>query len=544
MYKISELPNKQTKEDLKDFSIITQILLNNRGIKTKNEALSFFNKDFDNLLDPLIFEDLDKAVDRIYKAQKNNEVIGIYADYDCDGIPSAVILYEALKMIGVENVEVYIPNRNEEGFGLNEKGIKNLLDKNVTLFITVDCGTSDKDMVEKLDEGNVDVIIIDHHKEKDIPNVFALINSAIEDKSHPMCAAGCVYKVVQALIHKSENINNGFEKWFLDLVCISTLADCVPLVGDNRLLSHYGLIVLKKTKRKGLLALMKKLRLSRENLTEEDITFSIAPRINACSRIGNPLLAFNLLIEKDFDKSYEMVLEIEKLNNKRKTEVTQMTKKVREIIKNKDKNNKIWVFGDRKWKPSLVGLIASKISEEYEKTVFVWGYGGEKIKGSVRSSIDNIFELMSFNKDEFIEFGGHDFAGGFSLEQGKEITLEKKLNKNLPDDNMERDPIAVDALVQLRDVEEIYREVNKFRPFGIGNESPLFIFKDVRIKNFSKFGKTKLHSKYTFEQNNFVTEAISFFNEPFESDDFVDVLGRVEFDSFFNKPRIRIEKFV
>ena len=559
---------------------LQQKILNNRNIP-ESDWVSFMLPDFEKgVYDPFLLPDMEKSVARILAAIKNNEKIVIYSDYDCDGIPGAVVLHDFFREIGYKNFSNYIPHRHNEGYGLNQKAIENFAKNSVKLLVTVDLGITNTKEVEYANTLGLEIIITDHHlphtenvKGKEVqilPKAFAVINAKRYDNIYPdNMLSGCAtaWKLVCALIQRGkdkketafENIGAGFTKWLLDLVAISTIADMVPLQNENRVLAHYGLIVLRKTKRPGLIALFKKSGIKQTNITEEDIGFGIAPRLNSASRMDNPIEAFYLLATKDELVANEKAAFLEKLNTSRKENVAVFMKKAHKLASTR-LDKKVLVLGDSEWSPGVLGLIASKLKDDYKKTVFVWGQGEDKLeyKGSCRSDGEtHLVDLMQACREEtFSHMGGHELAGGFSLKFDKIHNLEEELErayKKTKHIQIESKDISfVDGTLKIFDINtSLYHELNRLAPFGVLNQKPIFEFKNVLVKEVSLFGKTRNHLKIRLEQEGKAVEAIKFFvtnktknrkGEEIEvlPGDFVSLEAFIEKDMFGYKKDLRL----
>ena len=430
----------------KAYSPLVRSMLHARGIESLDSADTFLNPNYDtHLHDPFLLKDMDKVVKRILKAIKVGERIGIFSDYDADGIPGAVALHDFFKKIGFENFTNYIPLRNEEGFGLNNNAIETLNKDGVKLIITIDCGITDVSQVDLANTLGMDVIITDHHiPPKKIPKAFGIINPKQKGCEYPekmLCGSGVIFKVIQALIRKGKDDGvfewkDGQEKWLLDMIGLATMSDMVPLLGENRVLSYYGMKVMQKTPRVGLQKLFSMLKMDQSTLTEDDIAFMITPRINAASRMGIPLDAFKMLSTQNVEEAGVLAEHLNNINSERKGVVGSM---VRELNKRLDERKEdmrhVFVFGNPEWKPSLLGLVANTFSDEHNRPVFFWGRNGESgeeglIKGSCRAGGEtDIVKLMEKCKDVFVEYGGHKGAGGFSILQENIHTLEDRLNE-------------------------------------------------------------------------------------------------------------------
>ncbi len=517
---------------------LTEQLLHNRGIKTKKDKEIFLNPDFEkHLHDPFLLPDMKKAVGRILKAIENDEKIGIWSDYDADGIPGGALLHDFFKLIGFNNFINYIPCRHTEGHGLSIEGIEELKKEKVDLIITVDCGIRDNEKVLYANEKKMEVIISDHHEpDKKLPKAFAVINHKRSDSKYPekiLCGTGVVWKLIQAIIKMERGkdgkikIKEGHEKWLLDLVGLATLSDMVPLVGENRVLAFYGLKVLRKSRRLGLNKLFGLLRMDKKNITEDDIAFMITPRINAASRMGHALDAFNLLVAQNEADAEGYVRHLDKINGERKILVAGIVKEANKKIKEKIENEgekPVIVLGNPDWRPAILGLVAGNLAEEFGRPVFLWGReNGDNIKGSCRSEGEtDVVVLMEKAKNHFLEYGGHKMSGGFVVDYEKIHTLEDALveaSTHFLNNNLE---IVADTELNLKDISEnSVAEILKLAPFGIGNEKPLFIFRDILPEKINRFGKAKEHLSVNFRDGSHTIRAISFFTSP---DQFGDAL--------------------
>ena len=500
------------------FPELFEELLRQRNIP-QEESESFLNPDYSRLHDPMLLPDMAKARDRVIEAMKKSERITIFSDYDAGGIPGAVVLSDFFRRAGYKNVSFYIPHRHDEGFGLNGEAIEEIASGGTKLLITVDCGTADAAEVILAKKLGMDVIITDHHESAKLPKAFAVVNPKRADSAYPfkeLCGAAVAFKLIQAILAKeSFGIKEGMEKWSLDMVGIATLSDCVPLVGENRILAKFGLDVLRKSPRPGLAAFFNNLNLDRKTLTEDDIVFMITPRINAASRMGHPLDAFKLLSTEDPVEAEKYAAHLEKINNERKGVVASMVKEAKNHLEKREKVGEVIVIGNPEWKPSLVGLVCNSLVEEYERPVFVWGRDGDGvIKGSCRSYNGyNLFELMEKASENFIEFGGHAGAGGFSATLESISTLEEKLSQALTPVDTECQQVLEHLVsIELKDVgEELWQIVARFAPFGTGNEKPVFKIANAPIKSIRQFGKENNHLEIGLGNG---LKAISFFTSP------------------------------
>jgi single-stranded-DNA-specific exonuclease len=509
------------KEKVSD-DLIDQ-LLHNRGINTAEEKEKFLNPDFvGHLHDPFLLPDMKKAADQILIAIVKDERIGIWSDYDADGIPGGALLHDFFKLIGFNNFINYIPDRHIEGYGLNKEGIEELAQNGVKLLITIDCGIRDHKEIEHAKKMKMEVIVTDHHEQSDgLPKALAVVNPKRASSKYPekiLCGTGVIWKIIEAVLKtKRDLLKEGQEKWLLDLVGLATLSDMVPLVGENRALAHFGLAVLRKNRRPGLSKLFYNLKINKNNINEDDIAFMITPRINAASRMGHPRDAFKLLTAVDEAEAEAHAKHLDNINNERKGMVASIVKEAKKKIKEKfesEGEKSVIVLGNPDWRPALLGLVANTIALEYNRPVFLWGReGGEFIKGSCRSDgTTDLVALMERAKDYFVEFGGHKLSGGFSVLFEKIHTLESALvEASTHVVNMDSE-ILVDAELNLKDISEnAVSEILKLAPFGMGNEKPVFIFRDILPEKINRFGKAKEHLSINFRDGQNTIRAISFF---------------------------------
>ncbi len=490
-------------------------LLFHRGIKTPEDRQNFLNPNYDTQThNPFLLKDGEKAAERIIKAIQNNEKTVIYSDYDTDGIPAGVALHDLFKKIGFANFINYIPHRHDEGFGLNEDAVRQFIADKVALLITIDCGIADIGHVKIAQENGIHVIVADHHLPGlELPPAYAIVNPKQSDCTYPekmLCGAGVVYKLIQAILAKNRfGIKEGWEKWLLDMVGIATLSDMVPLTGENRVFAYYGLSVLRKSPRKGLMRLLDKLKVNQRYLTEEDIGFTIGPRINAASRMGVPMDAFRLLATQDDDEAEKFAIHLDHINNERKGTVAALVKEVKKRVHERygETTEKVIVIGNPEWKPSLLGLAANNVAEEFGVPVFLWGRDGDNIiKGSCRAAGSvHLLDLMQGTPEgTFMQFGGHAESGGFSVASGAIHTLEENLSKIFEKIRGEKkeDIEYLDSELSPDDVNyDVYRIIEQLGPYGTGNPKPLFMFKDIFLSDVHKFGKESNHLKLIIQKS-------------------------------------------
>lgn len=540
--------------DFEKLHPLTKLLLEKRGIVEKEEVENFLFPSYEkHIADPFTIYGVEKAVARIIDAIRNEEKICVYSDYDCDGIPGGVLLRTFFDDIGYP-VEMYVPHRHNEGYGVHKHAIDNLKEKGVKLIITVDSGITNIEEVDYAKSVGIDFIITDHHLPiteevkkgkkvemvQKVPDAVAVINSKQDSCDYwddMLCGCAVAWKLSCAVLvrlkeEKEEKgklgdvakavkaLKEGYEKWLLDLVGISTISDMVPLQKENRALAHFGLKVLRVTKRHGLNQIFRAQGVSKEHLTEEDIAFTIAPRINAAGRMGDPIQAHKMLYEKDSVMAQGYVEDLEALNMERKAGVKDITEGIsfgHDVYK-----NSVVAVGDLSWGPGILGLIAQKIIDETGKPTFVWGQGDDKttVKGSCRSRGDvHVVELMARVQEMFpgviTHSGGHEQAGGFSCALDRVGELSDALNealkhviiKEIGDDNL-----VPDTQLSLEDVNLItHNAVNILAPFGVGNAKPLFSFTNVTPQSVRWFGKKGEHLEVIYPRGKGEVKAIIFF---------------------------------
>lgn len=539
---------------------VLEHLYKTRGLYTEEQKDFFLKPDFTrDSHDPYLLSDMDVVISRIQKAKEHNETVGIYADYDCDGVPGAVILSDFLEKVGIQKIPIYIPDRHLDGYGLSNKGIDELISNGATLIITIDLGITGFDGALYCKEKNVDLIITDHHlPHEKLPEAFVVINPKKDGDAYPfkeLCGTGVVFKVIQAYIQKNkhqENFKDGFEKWLLDLVGLATLSDMVPLVGENRVFAYYGLIVMKKTKRPGLLALYKNAGIKKETLAEDDITHTVTPRLNAASRMGDVLLAYKILKTNSKQEAEELVKKLSSLNNSRKAHVAHIIKEIYSFPEQVFKDSVV-VVGSPKWRPGVLGLVAAKLVDQYKKPVFVWGGEDDDIlKGSCRS-IDgvSVVEIMHKTKDFFEHYGGHTGAGGFSISKRNVHDASEVLSRaydelgkgNFSQTQENKETVSSLPLSTISDT--LFNHISTFAPFGLGNEKPVFRFEQAILESFKMFGKTGEHLECIFSISGKNIKAIAFFKKEdsygraLSIGDVYTVLAHVE-KSYFFKVELRL----
>ena len=490
-------------------------LMESRGLKP-----SFLNPKYEDLTDPFILQDMDKAVDRIKKAIEDDEYILIYGDYDVDGVTSSTLIEEALKLAGVkpDHIDIMLPDRFADGYGMSPKLIERAKNTKTTLVITVDCGSGNHAIIDELNHEHIDTIVTDHHETKDtLPEALAVINP--HRKDHPteelqnLAGVGVAFKLAQALV-KQNLIREGQEKWLLDLVLLGTICDSMLLTGENRILGHFGLKVLTRTRRPGLRELMTKAGV--KNLNSESIGFQIGPRLNAAGRLESANLSLNLLRASTPLDAAPLADKLEILNKKRKTEQISATK---EIEQRGVKDDPV-IIETGKWHEGIIGIVAGRLVEEYHRPAFVLTETENGIyKGSGRSFGDfNLANALSYAKDSIIGGGGHAGAAGVKVDEKHLYQFREQINEYYRSLHLEDQEqyFKTKADLDVSDFSDLtldfLSDLKSLEPFGPGNEEPIFRLKDTRLENVTRMGSEHNHLRLDLRDShgNYL-KAVAFF---------------------------------
>ncbi len=505
-WKVRPVCDAKFRSSISEYGHVLAQCLWNRGCLTREGVEKFVSFSYEKNHDPFLFADMEKAVERIYNAIKNEETIFIFGDYDADGVNASAILYKTLRAIGARAIEVYLPHREREGYGLSNYAIDFMRARNAKLIITCDCGISTVEEVSYAKECGMDVIITDHHAAPEIlPPAYAIIHPGLKDEPYPfkhLSGGGVAFKIAQALLRRSnmkESEYIAFEKWLLDHVAISTVADMVPLIGENRLLVYYGLKVLPKTKTLGLKHMYEIGGINTENINTHTIGYQIGPRINAAGRMDHSDIAFNALISDDNDTALAYVRELEQNNSKRKSITDIIFKEAIENIE-KQSSDSLWAYAfNESWNLGVVGLVAGKIAQRYNKPTFIMGKNGDTIVGSGRNTVQrhDIMDFFYSNKNLFTRYGGHRMACGFSMEYkyyDEFITCANDyFTKNLTQADM-IPVLDIDAEISLNDISwPVKKEIHMMCPFGMENPEPKFITRNVFVSDVRTLGADKKH---------------------------------------------------
>lgn len=545
--------NQKEKEELKkEYNIddLLAIVLVNRGIK-KEEIRKFLEPTRNDFYNPYEMPDMERAVERILKSIENKEKIIIYGDYDVDGITSITVLESFLKERGLE-VNHYIPNRLNEGYGLNKNAIEKIAKENYDLMITVDCGITGIEEIKYAKELGIETIVTDHHEPGEtIPEAIGVIDCKRKDNKYPfreLAGVGVVFKLCQAIGMKLGLEQKEYLK-YLDIVAIGTISDIVPLVDENRVITKLGMKLVQCTRNSGLKALI---NLSEYNKIDSNtISFGVAPRINACGRMGVADEALELLLSENIEDAIEKSKNIMKYNNKRQEYEKEIFLQAVEQIKEQHlENSNSIVLGGNGWHHGVIGIVASKITELYYKPCILICFedGSDIGKGSGRSIKGfDLYKSLTKCKDIIAGFGGHSMAIGISVEKEKfkelqnvfeEITRKAAISELCP-------IIKIDAILNIDDVtKEMVQSLTQLEPLGEANQMPIFSFKNLKINSIRALTDGK-HLKLSLKSDkNTLIDAIGFnlgeLSKEYVIGDKVDVIGNLEINSFNGVEKLQI----
>lgn len=487
-------------------------LLYNRDLSEEKEIDQFLNPNYEqDMFDPFLFKDMKKAVARIFKAIEQKEKIVIHGDYDADGVSSAVILFDILKTLGADS-SVYLPHREREGYGLKKETVEKFATQGIKLIITCDCGISNKEEVALAYSLALDVIITDHHEPpSQLPSALAILNPRVKGETYPfkeLAGSGVAFKLACALIKKSKNnkFSRGFEKWILDVVAIGTVADIVALRGENRTLVKFGLIVLEKTKRPGLKALLEIINNHKRKIDTFSISFQIAPRINAAGRMDHALLAFQLLTAKTQEEAKRLARKLQ-FNNQERQRITEIiVSEVKTQIGEITAEQKVIIAKGQQWPAGIIGLVAGKIADEFYRPVLILTEQNGTVTGSGRSIREfNIVKALEKTQIYCERWGGHSQACGFTL---KRVDLTEKFQEDFEKiayaelAQLELYPfLEIESEVKLSDVTwDFYELLAQFPPFGEQNPKPLFVTVGAQVTGWQRVGVDGQHLKLMLNQ--------------------------------------------
>ncbi|MDX9705449.1 MAG: single-stranded-DNA-specific exonuclease RecJ [Weeksellaceae bacterium] len=493
-------------------SVPIATILAQRGINTYEKAKAFFRPEKSHLHNPFLMKDMDKAVDRILHAIESNQKIMVYGDYDVDGTTSVAMVYDFLRSI-YPNIQYYIPDRYKEGYGISFQGIDQAEKDEISLIIALDCGIKAIDKVDYALSKNIDFIICDHHLPSEtLPKAFAVLDPKRKDCSYPfkeLSGCGVGFKLIQGIAIKKE-ISEEIIFNYLDLVAVSIAADIVSITGENRVLAHYGLEVLRKSPRPGIKALLGEI--SAENISISNIVFSVAPRINASGRLEHASQSVKLLISNEKSEISTIFSQIDELNKQRKEKDENITVEAIQLIKdNKEEERFSTIVYHPEWHKGVLGIVASRLIETYYRPTLVLTKGNEgEITGSARSVKDfDIYEVIDACSDLLIRYGGHQFAAGLTLAEENLEKFKEKFEFLVKEkiQPIQRIPsLEIDVEIPFSSINTQFVNVlNQIKPYGPGNMTPLFLTRGLIGGFVTKMGKNNEHLRLDLKDKNGIT---------------------------------------
>ena len=518
-------------------------LLMSRNIEFQDIDM-FLNGTIDDLYDPYDIKDMEKIVDRIDVALKRHEKVCIYGDYDVDGITSITIMYKFLTKLGLD-IMYYLPDRLVEGYGINNNALDEIKSQGVSLIITVDCGITAIEEIEYAKKIGLDVCITDHHEcTENLPDAYAIINPKRKDdnsKFKMLAGVGVAFKCLMAIAEKYNLAKEEYLK-YLDIVSIGTISDIVPLVGENRIISKYGLKMMEKTKNLGLKELLK--IVNYKDIDSMMVSFGMAPRINACGRMGNASAAVKLLLEKDDQKAEKIAMELDELNQERKNVESIIYNQTLDIIKkeNLEDKNSIVLYNSS-WHNGVIGIVASRLVNMYYKPVILLTKEHGFIRGSGRCpSGFSLYDALSECKELLIQFGGHELAAGLSIdEKNIEAFIEKfeevvKNRKYTISDQI----INIDSVISRKNLNaQIINDIRALKPYGQSNQVPIFLYKGLKVAAIRTIKDDK-HLKLVLKDDKSLIDAVGFSlgirRDEIRIGDKIDVVANIELNSY-NTPK-------
>lgn len=540
IYETDENKIKEIQEKYQVNKLLATILVN-RKITKEEEVRLFLEPTRKDFHDPFLITDMEKAVQKIIQAIEKQEKVTIYGDYDVDGITSITVLKSFLQDRGLE-VESYIPNRLEEGYGLNKEAIDKIQNKGCQLMITVDCGISAVEEIAYANSLGIQTIVTDHHEPgNELPNAFAVIDNKRKDSQYPfreLAGVGVVFKLIQA-IGMALGLKEEEYLKYLDIVCVGTISDIVPLVDENRVIAKLGLLLINQTKNIGLRSIIHSSGYTK--IDSNSISFGIAPRINACGRMGKAEEALALLLSQNYNQVAELTKKLNDHNRMRQeTEKHIFENAVKQIQEEHLENNHAIIVGGENWHHGVIGIVASKITEMYFKPSILLSFEEDGMgKGSGRSIPGfDLHDALTQCAEVIEKFGGHSMAIGITIrkenynkfkEKFEQIVCQAHIDKIVP-------VIQVDSKIELKDInQDMVDSLKQLEPFGEGNRMPVFVFKNLKIDSIRALSEGK-HLKLTLKDNNTIINSIGFnlghLAEEYRIGDKIDVVGVLEVNRF------------
>ena len=547
IYQTNEEKVEKLQEKYK-LNRLLSTLLTNRGITEEAEITKFLNPKRSDFYDPFGMPDMEKAAERILKAIKDKEQIIIYGDYDVDGITSVTVLKSFLEERGIQ-VNVYIPNRLNEGYGLNKTAMEEIAKQGNKLMITVDCGITAVDEVEYAKTFGIETIITDHHEPaEELPKAIAVVDAKRKDNKYEcrnLAGVGVVFKLIQALSIKLGLDPKEYLK-YLDIVCVGTISDIVPLVNENRTIAKLGIKLVKQTKNVGLRCLLASI--GYKKIDSNTISFGIAPRVNACGRMGQARKALDLFLTNNIEQARKLTDELNECNVKRQEIEKRISDEAIKMLEDPEEQNApCIILGKENWHHGVIGIVSSKITDMYSKPSILLCFEDEKAKGSGRSIPGFDLHEALENCNRYIEqFGGHSMAIGITIQKDnfqkfkddiEEYAKSKNVSEIVPE-------IQVDEKIQLQDISiKDVEELSLLEPFGEGNRVPLFQISGLKISSIRALSEGK-HLKLFLKDDNKYIDAIGFnmgnIADKYTIEDKIDIIGGLELNSYNGTEKMQI----
>ena len=548
-WKINNIDENIAKSIEEKFNISPLVarILSNKDLKDDKEIEKFLRPTRNDFYDPFTMKDMSKAVDRIVKAIEKQEKTVIYGDYDVDGITSSTVLKKYLKERNLD-AEIYIPNRLDEGYGLNEDAIRQIANSGCKLMITVDCGITGEKETKIANSLGMDVVITDHHEVPEIlPNAVAVVDIKRKDETYAfkgLAGVGVAFKLIQAISIKLDLPAESYLK-YLDFVCIGTISDIVPLVDENRVISKLGLMLVKQTKSVGLRTLLESIKY--KVIDSNAISFGLSPRINACGRLGHHEVAVDLFLTESMAEASKLVQKLNEFNSERQDIEKRIFEEAVKLSK-EEENFPCIIVGNQNWHHGVIGIVSSKITDMYSKPSILLCYEGDSAKGSGRSIKGfDLHEALEKCNDYIEQFGGHDMAVGITIkkenvskfkDQLEEYAKQLKIEDIVP-------IINIDEKVNLKDITvNDVKQLNLLEPFGESNFVPLFQINNLKIIGIRTLSEGKHLKLLLKDENGIDIDVIGFglgyLEENYNIGDRIDIIGTLEINSYLGQESIQL----
>ena len=549
-WQLNEVNDELADKIANEFNIskIVASIIANKGLKDNNEIEVFLHPRRGDFHDPFLMPDMDKAVARIIQAIENKEKVAIYGDYDVDGITSSTVLHRFLEERGL-HTDIYIPNRLNEGYGLNKKEIEAIAETKHTLIITVDCGITGYDEIEYAKTFGIDTVVTDHHEPPEkLPDAIAVVDCKRKDNKYPfngLAGVGVAFKLTQALAIKLNLPEESYLK-YLDIVCVGTISDIVPLVDENRTISKLGLRLVKQTRNIGLKVLLESI--GYKKIDSNTISFGIAPRINACGRMGHEKEALKLFLTNNIEEAKQITQKLNEYNLQRQEIEKRIFDEAQELMQNPEEQKlPCIVLRKENWHHGVIGIVSSKITDMYFKPSILMCIEDKEAKGSGRSIPGfDIHEALENCKENIKQFGGHSMAIGITIDNDKFVDFKKQIEEYAESKQIsEIVPVLnIDEKVQLKNINlSDIKDLELLEPFGEANKSPIFQINNLKIESIRTLTQGK-HLKLDVKEENTRFSAIGFnlgnLANDYKIGDKVNIAGFLEINSFNGMDSIQI----